>query len=723
MFVVVQLLNGFQTPLWYKIPENLVGQSLLGTVVRVPLQNRKETALVVRQAEQLDAGITFKIKEFLDLEGFPSDTKYNAFIEKIARFYFIDPLHFYQRIRNFLSEAHDADEILESHEKEVLVSSSAFLQALALRSESTKLTSVSNGSPEAQEDPSLKIALTEEQQPIVDYVSPIIEKPIYAPTLIHGVTGSGKTEVYKRLIIKAIEEKKTVILILPEVSLSLQFQRILQQQLPNIPIVSFHSATKIAEKRSLWQGLLERTPLLIIGVHLPILLPIANLGLIIVDEEHEHGFQEKKHPKVNSKEVAIWRASIYQIPIVLGSATPSLLSLASVERNNWKFFQIKKRFAGAFPKIKKVILTGQTRSRNVFWISNELETGVRACLARKEQAIIYLNRRGYSFFVQCKECGFIFQCPHCAVSLTLHVINKRVKKSNLSYKIPSVVSDCASNRIESMDTSDSVSLLRCHYCDYNKPLPTSCSGCKAPEKYLLKKGIGTQQLVQIFRDVFPGAIIERADMDSTTKKRSWHNTVTLFEQGKIDILIGTQTITKGYNFPLVTLVGILWADLNLHFPVYNAAETTLQQIIQVAGRAGRYRNESNVIVQVMHDHPVFDFIDEQSYLNYCKQELEVRKEIGYPPYGRLVYVELKSKNADHIERDAQILCDQLVAINDRKKLQVTILGPSFPVVSKVKNYEMRHIFLKSASYAPIHELINGIDTRSMTSDVYVMMSQ
>jgi len=687
MFVVVQLLNGFQTPLWYKTPENFLGKSLVGTVVRVPLQKRTETALVIRQAEKLDPEITFKIKEFIDLEGFPHDTRYNGFIEKIARFYFIDPLHFYQRIRNFLSEADDQDQPVGS--------------AIAHKDPSL--------------DPSLRIALTEEQQPIVDYVSPLIQNPVYAPTLIHGVTGSGKTEVYKRLITKAIEEKKTVILILPEVSLSLQFQRILQLQLPNIPIVSFHSATKIAEKRLLWQGLLEQKPMLIIGVHLPILLPIANLGLIIVDEEHEHGFQEKKHPKVNSKEVAIWRASLYNIPIVLGSATPSLQSLASVERNTWKFFQIKKRFAGAFPKIKKVILTGQTKRRDTFWISPELAQGVRECLARKEQAIIYLNRRGYSFFVQCKDCGFIFQCPHCSVSLTLHVITQRVKK-------PEKPSDpCLP--AEATKGEGWVSLLRCHYCDYNKILPSSCSGCKAPEKQFLKKGIGTQQLVQIFRDTFPDARIERADMDSTTKKRSWHNTVTLFEQGKIDILIGTQTITKGYNFPLVTLVGILWADLNLHFPVYNAAETTLQQIIQVAGRAGRYRNESSVIVQVMNDHPVFDFIDEQRYLDYCKQELELRKEIGYPPYGRLVYVELKSKNADHIERDAQKLCDQLVAINETKKLQVTILGPSFPVVSKVQNYEMRHIFLKSASYAPIHELINGIDTRSMTSDVYVMVSQ
>lgn len=670
MFAVVRLLNGFEKPLWYKIPATLSTRNLIGSVVRVPLQNRKESALVVRQAASLDDGIVFKIKEIIDLEGFPGDENFHAFIEKLSRFYFVEPLHFYQRIRNFLHEADEDDDVVCA--------------------------------PELG-DGILPETLTMEQQAVVDYVLPNITTQRYAPTLIHGVTGSGKTEVYKRLIMQAMQEQKTVILILPEVSLSVQFQHALQRQMPTVPIVGFHSATKIAEKRALWQSLLEKKPLLIIGVHLPIILPIANLGLIIVDEEHEHGFQEKKHPKINSKEVALWRASMYQIPIVLGSATPSLQSLANVQRHGWKFFQIKKRFAGAFPEVQKVILTEPTaRRRNVFWISRELEQAVRECLARKEQAIIYLNRRGYSFFVQCKSCGYIFECPHCSVSLTLHVLNNR--------------------RIKKQENTEPVSLLRCHYCDYNKPLPPTCTGCKADEKQFLKKGIGTQQLVQIFKDVFPGAIIERADLDSTSKKRSWQNTVELFEQGKIDILIGTQTITKGYNFPSVTLVGILWADLNLHFPVYSASETTLQQIIQVAGRAGRYRPQSKVIVQVMHDHPVFNFINEERYLDFCKEELEIRKEIGYPPFGRIVYVELKSKYADSIQHDAERMCEQLQRLNETKNLQVTILGPSFPVVYKIQNYEMRHIVLRSANFAPIHQLLSMLDTTQVSSEVYFIMS-
>ena len=238
--------------------------------------------------------------------------------------------------------------------------------------------------------------------------------------------------------------------------------------------------------------------------------------------------------------MALWRAKIYGIPIVLGSATPSVNTLFQVEKKGWKLFQITQRFAGKFPEVKKVLLTEQDRRRKYFWVSKELEQAVAQTLARKEQVIIYINRRGFSFFVQCKLCGFIFQCPHCSVSLTLHMTTRpgQEKKSQLC----------------------------CHYCEYKLPSPKSCISCKAGSAHLLKKGIGTQQVVEIFQELFSYARIARADLDSTSKKKTWHKTVEQFEQGELDILIGTKSVTKGYHFPQVTLVGILWADLNLHFP-------------------------------------------------------------------------------------------------------------------------------------------------------------
>jgi len=658
MYAQVQLLNGFSRPLWYKIPDEIVSVVQVGSVVRVPLQLRKESALVTSLFKYLPKNISFQVKPIDGLERVPDDKLYRDFTIKIARYYQVKPLLFFQRIRHFLKE---------KEKKAVLCD----LEKVDLLREK-------------------KITLTGEQQQVVDYLTPFVTTPSYQPVLLHGVTGSGKTEVYKRLIEQAIAENKTVLLMLPEVSLAMQFEHLLKKQLPSITIIGFHSATKITEKRLLWQMLTKQQPLLIIGVHLPVLLPIPNLGLIIVDEEHEQGYREKKHPKIHSKEIALFRAHHYNIPILLGSATPSLTSLHNVTHKDWKFFQIKKRFAGSFPAVEKIILTEKEgKRRKSFWVSRQLEDAVRETLAKNEQVMIFLNRRGYSFFVQCKSCGFLFECRDCSVSLTLH-----------------------QNPVQS---------LRCHYCDYHIDMPNCCPECKAPEKELLKKGIGTQQLVKVFQEIFPSATIERADLDSTSKKRSWKKTVEDFKAGSIDMLIGTQTITKGYDFPGVTLVGILWADLNLHFPLYNASESSLQQLIQVAGRAGRHRQGSRVIVQTMHDHKIYDYISEQDYLTFCKDELEVRKESLYPPYGRLVHVELKHASEAQINQDAEKIADQLRLYDDKHKLDVRILGPAMPLISRVQNSEIRHIVLKSQSFKNLHKLLRSLEKINVVSSIYVVM--
>lgn len=660
MYCYVRLLNGFQKSLVYKVPHHLSTSLYKGAIVRVPVQKRVEAALVISLSEVLNEERSFIIRDIINLEQAPNDRFYEIFIAKIASAYFLDHIHFYQKIRSFLN--HKKIEEIEA--------------------------------PSYETHSNASVILTDEQQAIVDALTPCIGHSAYAPTLVHGVTGSGKTEVYKALIEKTIACNKSVILMLPEVSLSIQFQHLLTKCMPHIPIFGFHSATPPAAKRLLWKALCCSTPVVIIGVHLPVMLPINNLGLILVDEEHEQGFIEKKHPKLNSKELAIWRARIYNIPIVLGSATPSITSLASVTRHQWKFFSITKRFNGSFPSIKKVVLTESPhRKRRFFWISKQLEDAIKECLNRKEQAIIYLNRRGFSFFVQCTSCGFIFQCPSCSVSLTLHIHHLTEQ------------------------------LLRCHYCDYQRQLPSSCPACKASEKELLKKGIGTQQLVTMLKELFPTARIERADLDTTKKQRSWRQTVTDFEQGNIDILVGTQTITKGYHFPNVTLVGIVWADINLHYPAYNASEVALQQIIQVAGRAGRARKESSVIVQMMHLHSLFDYCGEQKYLTFCNHENNSREEIGYPPFTRLVCIELRHADITTVSDDAQKVFDQLSKINDSLNLMITLLGPALPVVHKIQNIEMRHIFLKAPSFSKIHKLITFCSFDVYNSSVFIIAHQ
>lgn len=644
-YIHVKLLNGFPQPLTYKVPAGWP-VDLVGTIVKVPLKDRFCSAYVVAQEQELATPVSFAIKEAHSCEPMPVDPHYKKFIAQLSYYYQVEPLHFVKRIRNFVSQ--------EPEETDILF---------------TARTSAKN-----------KVLLTLEQQHIVETLSPALQEQKFRPALIHGVTGSGKTEVYKELIKKAFAENKTTLLLLPEVSLALRFEQILKASLGEYPIIGFHSGTKAKEKRLLWQSLLDHKPILIIGVHIPILLPIGNLGLIIIDEEHEVGYQEKKHPKVNTKEAALLRAQLNQIPIILGSATPSIASLHTAKNKNWDFFSLQKRFAGAFPDIKTVLIDKEKRAN--FWITKELQHAIADRLAKKEQTIIFLNRRGYSFFVQCKDCSFVFECTACSVSLTLHNNNE----------------------------------LTCHYCGYSQNLPQTCAPCKS--KNLIKKGIGTQQVVSILQQLFPTATIGRADLDVSSKKKEWQATMEAFQKGAIDILVGTQTITKGFHFPRVTLVGILWADLNLHFPLYNASETTLAQLIQVAGRAGRESASSTVIVQTMMRHPIFNYLNEIDYLQFYEYEMNNRKTVRYPPLIRLAEIEIKHNNETTIESEANRLINFLIDTIIKTKKEITILGPAKPPVSKIKNTHSRKIYLKSSSISDLIELYRSFNKAAYKSHIF-----
>jgi len=650
MYIKVKLLAGFPEPLTYKVPDDWQQPELVGAIVQVPIRNKTAVAFVLEQFNDLPSDTTFKIRQALAQEELPRDRFYSTYLQHLSDYYQVDSFHFIKRIKQFLTQK----EVTESILNETVVATEEQKQ----------------------------ITLTDGQQAVTDFIAPRILEPEYTPVLLHGVTGSGKTEVYKSLIQTAHAQGKTVILTLPEVTLALQFQALLKKQLPSsIPINGFHSATSIKEKRAAWQNLLATKPQVIVGVHLPLLLPIPNLGLIIIDEEHEVGYQEKKHPKINSKEAALFKAKAANIPILLGSATPSINSLYNVKTKGWHFFQLKKRFAGALPEIKTVFLSDKKVRRN-FWISQQLEDAMKDRLSKKEQVIIFLNRRGYSFFVQCKECSFIFSCTTCSVSLTLHADN----------------------------------YLRCHYCSYALLQPTACPGCKKTE--FIKKGIGTQQVVTILEKLFPFARIGRADMDTTTKKKLWQQTMADFESGAIDILVGTQTITKGFHFPRVTLVGILWADLNLHFPIFNACETALQQLIQVAGRAGRQREGSLVIVQAMADHTVFQYLNELDYPHFYEHEVRARQEVGYPPYKRLVELELKHTNEVALEKDATTVANQLAGLIKKHELDVQLLGPAKPPVYKIKNIYVRKIYLKAETMKELSALYGLVEKGKLRSQLF-----
>lgn len=652
MFMHVKLLNGFEQILTYKIPDDWPTDNLVGSIVHVPLQKRVETGVVQEVFSHLKEKVTFTIKQAKSREQFPQDERYKHFIQKLSGYYAIEPLYFLKRVRHFLQEKEHTETPLKNEPPSTIKT--------------------------------LLVTLTPEQQAIVDTLETPLAHGNYYPALIQGVTGSGKTEIYKQLIISTLSKNKSVLLLLPEVSLAVRFHHLLKQQLPTfIEMFGFHSASSIKEKRALWQALVQNRSVVIIGVHLPILLPIANLGLIIIDEEHEVGFQEKKHPKINTKEAALIRAQITNIPIVMGSATPSIASLYNVYNKHWHFFELKKRFAGAFPKVELVKLAKEPR-RTSFWISKELEKAIARQLEKKEQTILFLNRRGYSFFIQCKECSHIPSCTQCSVSLTLH----------------------------------STKTLVCHYCNFTMQEPSSCTSCKASETSLLKKGIGTQQVVSILEKIFPSARIARADLDTTVNKKRWQEIMEQFEKGSIDILVGTQTITKGYHFPKVTLVGILWADINLSMPIYNAAEVTLQQLIQVAGRAGRQSTDSTVIVQAMIDHPIFKYMEETHYTSFYEHEMVNRALINYPPHVRLAEIELKHINAELVEAEADRLADYLIDVIAKNNLNIILLGPAQPPVHMIKNIHSRKLYLKSPSIKELVSLYKTIPRQDYTSSLF-----
>lgn len=626
MFINVQPLNGPPQQLTYHISDDIDAQELVGAIVQVPLRNRTIHALIIEYGAHLGTQVPFAIRSIIKVEKIPLDREYQPFIHALATYYQLSSTQLLKRLLHFL--------------------------ALKTTEEYTNTHKIS--APQ-------QVTLSQDQEIVCAAMGKLLENNTYQPMVLHGVTGSGKTEIYKKLITQTLLAQKSIIVMLPEVSLALQFEHIFKQSFSKTIVHGFHSASSKNEKKELWQSLLHNQPLIIIGVHQPILLPINNLGLIIVDEEHESGYQEKKHPKINSKEAALLRAARYNIPIILGSATPSVNSLYNTQKRGWKLFTLTKRYQGAFPVINVVYLISK-KWRRSFWISPELEIAIADRLEKKEQTILFLNRRGFSFFVQCTACGYTFECKRCSVSLTLH-------------------------------DND---LLQCHYCGTRKKLPICCPKCQKTE--FLKRGIGTQQLVQILQKLFPVARIARADLDTTSKKKSWQKILEQFNTGEIDILVGTQTITKGYHFAGVTLVGIIWADLHLSLPHFNATQNTLQLLLQVAGRAGRERPESQVIVQSMTHHPIFEHLHEENYLKFFARELEQRSLLGYPPCGRFAEIEFTHPQESVVIRDAAIASNYLANF---ALPALTVLGPAAPPVAKIKNINRRAIYLKSPTIQTI----------------------
>ncbi len=636
MFITVKCLNGFAQLLTYRIPSDWP-TALVGRIVQVPLKTRIERALVIAVIDR-EPSVSFRIRQAHLLEPEVPDPLYGSFVARLSAYYVVDPVHIYRRLSD--SDKSTIEDALYGP---------------------VTLDSVH--------------ALTAEQEPVLAALRSSLHAPRFHPILVHGVTGSGKTILYLAAIREAYALGKTTIILVPEVALAVTIAQIMRQLAGDtIRLYEYHSAASASDKKALWKALLSGLPGVIIGVHIPVVLPIARLGLIIVDEEHDAGYQEKRHPHINSRDAALLRAQLYGIPIILGSATPSIASLHAVATKQWDYYQLKKRFSGNFPVIRHVFIRPTRRGgghgqaapgqEDFFWISAELRAAIARALDRREQVIIFLNRRGMHRFVQCTSCAQVMMCDACSVSLAVH----------------------------------GASTLVCHYCGALSSLPHSCPHCGVSAAFFTKKGVGTQRIVAIIETLFPHARVARADADTTKARKAWQTTIAGVMAGEIDIIVGTQTITKGYHFPRVTVVGIIWADSNLMVPFYTAAERALQQILQVAGRAGRVAPHSQVIVQSCIKHGIFRFLDETRYAEFYEYELAQRAETAYPPHVRLSEIELSNADEKTLIRDAEIAAACVRWYIAGQGCAITLLGPALPPLHKVQYMFFRKLYLKGGDF-------------------------
>ncbi len=498
-----------------------------------------------------------------------------------------------------------------------------------------------------------RVVLTEEQCAAVEAV----DLSRFSVQLLYGVTGSGKTEVYLELAGKALQQGRRVLWLVPEIGLTPRLLARLEARFPG-QVALGHAELNSSEKQADVVRLLQDEAPIFVGVRNAVLAPLRNIGLIIVDEEQEGSYKSEEHPRIHARDLAIKRGQIEHCPVVLGSATPSLESWQAAQQGRYKLLKLTERPLGInLPEVQVVDLRDayrEQRKRVVF--SKALLAGIAESLARGEQAMLLLNRRGFENFWMCRSCGKALECPHCAVSLTYHKGPYR---------------------------------LRCHLCGFEAVPPEVCPHCGAD--HLRGVGEGTEQIEDQVQAMFPKARILRLDRDTTTRKGSMEAGLLAAEQGQVDILVGTQMLAKGHNFPQLTLVGILNADQGLRFPDFRAAERTFQLLTQVAGRSGRADKPGRVILQTYSpDHPAIACAVRQDFEGFAEQELRYREALAYPPFTALL---LYRSEGDAMEAARLALEAQQARLSAVPGLR--LLGPLEAPVPKVRDRFRMHLLVKA----------------------------
>lgn len=506
--------------------------------------------------------------------------------------------------------------------------------------------------------------------------------------LLKGVTGSGKTEVYMRMVEDVLEKNQSAIVLVPEISLTPQMiERFKGRFGRNVAL--FHSKLSDGERFDEWFRVKEGKAKLVVGARSAIFLPVKNLGLIIIDEEHENTYKSDQNPKYQTKEVAEFLSNQKKCRVVLGSATPTIETYYRALTGDLKLLELNSRVDGkAMPPMKIVDMRSELRSGNISLFSRELFRDIQEKLSKGEQIILFLNRRGFSTFVSCRSCGYVFKCEECDISMTYH-------RSGM---------------------------LVCHYCGKTKRSPEKCPKCDS--KYVKFFGAGTQRVEEEVKKYFKDARVLRMDVDTTRGKDSYENIYNSFKEGKADILIGTQMISKGLDFKKVTLVGVLAADMSINIPDYRAAERTFQIITQVAGRAGRGEKQGKVVIQTYTpEHYSLEYAVNYDYEGFYEKEFTVRALMKYPPFGKILLINGISKKEELLKNFMHKIFNVIKPLAE-KELDVDVLGPIPCLVSKVKeNYRWQIVMkgeFESEFAKKIKELLYD-ENKNVYNDIRISM--
>jgi len=517
--------------------------------------------------------------------------------------------------------------------------------------------------------------LTDQQQSIFQKMNNNLHS--FQKYYLHGVTGSGKTLIYIRLMQEVLKQGKSVHFLLPEINLTPQFIKTFSDHL-NVEIYSYHSAVTDSEKFLLWKKLKNETaPYLLMGVRSSIFLPTPNVGLVIVDEEHDQSFKQVDRCPYNARDIAIVKAQFSDIPVVLGSATPTVENFYAFTSSENHYFQLPERVTGYFPEIV-TIDTREHSEENTHWpLHASAIDEMKQVLARKEQVLVFINKLGFANFIQCRSCGHQFQNEDCGCGLNLRYFKAKC-------------------------------LLSCSHCDFKMPAPESCPKCGNIQ--LLQKGFGTEKIHEVLSECFPQHVVARFDRDEIKNFDDLKERLDDFHARKIDILVGTQMLSKGHNFQHVNLVLILGVDSQLNFADFRSQERTYQLVAQVAGRAGRYSQKSRVLIQTMNpDNPVFKHLKGHDLSSFYREELEHRRNSETPPFKKQVMIYYSSRQREQMVKELLKTAENLKMIAHKHFSQVEVLGPIPSMIEKRAEHFTWFLLLKSDDTKSLHQLLSTFE--------------